>query len=1135
MDLPDKSSVRLLYNDNGIFGNLNDLNDDLVIKIILSFIEVSNTNSIVIAQDMRIFSTHTVNLISKIATIKNISIATLGICSVDQLLFAITNNQFQSGIMISSNLPIKDQIGFRFFDANADLIDGEKIFNRLPLENSVDISNILDPTIQSISVIKDYFFNTLKSVDPINWKNYKIVIDGGNGIGGESLCNLLQKIPQINTITQFIEPNDKFMHHMPLIEDANNAKELSDTIKYIQADFGVLLNHDGDRILFVDDKGEVVDSVIFSGLMIQILQQKYPEYIFGITYDFKLIFEEIINNKSKIVYLENSFSQIKRKSRELNIDFSVDDNGLFIYKDCNYSLNSLYTISILIEYLTRNNIKLSEAISEIKNSFFIEKFLFFVNPGNNIKSIKDHLQSSFEGSRENNMSPNYSLEDTNYRISIVETSDSRYIKIFLESKSELLTQEISNKIQSNLLNITNKKEFTDPRVLINFEYQMSPREKFEVLLNNFWFTWNPHHILPIIDLYGEGWRKNSPPEALMANYGREKLNTLLDSKNWELDQNLRLFDIYLESKESFNDLVKTDIKFQILKTNPIVYFCMEYGFVDWLQIYSGGLGILAADYIKQASDSGENVIGIGLFYHQGYLHQDFGPDGMQQENYIHQDPLDYNMSLAKDNEGKEIVIELPIGTSTVRVRAWKQLVGKSIMYLLDTNFEDNKIWEDRLITGYLYGGEIENRIRQEIVLGIGGAKLLERLGITPSIYHMNEGHSGFLIFERIRQIISEQNLGFSDSLAKVKNNLVFTNHTLKQAGNDIFDYLLFEKYFDVYAKELGVDVNTLFNLGDDKTYSQGGFSMTVFCMSNAAISNAVSKLHGQAAKNIWKDNELIPITNGVHLPTWISTEIHQLLDKYLGEEWHYSLKKVDLEKINDIPSKLLWDVHQIRKEKLINSLNSVLGLNLNPQALTIAWSRRLAQYKRPDLIIADIERLKSIVSNTDRPVQILIAGKSHPKDGIGKQILGKINQSFSDEFFKNRIEVIPGYNWQLARRMVSGADIWLNTPYRYEEACGTSGMKAAANGVIQFTTLDGWTDEVDWYKIGWIIDENNPSDSLYNYLENNIAPLYYSKNSKGFNEDWVEMMRNSIKMILRDFSSERMLDDYLNKIYSKLL
>jgi starch phosphorylase len=383
--------------------------------------------------------------------------------------------------------------------------------------------------------------------------------------------------------------------------------------------------------------------------------------------------------------------------------------------------------------------------------------------------------------------------------------------------------------------------------------------------------------------------------------------------------------------------------------------------------------------------------------------------------------------------------------------------------------------------------------------------------------------------------MQEQNISFNDALKQASQSLVFTNHTLKSAGNDIFDYMLFEKYLQPYASEIKTDVNTLFNLGDDKTYSQGGFSMTIFGLRHAKVSNAVSKLHATAAANIWHEYSLTPVTNGVHMPTWVSPEIHKLLDQYLGEEWHYASTDMDFQRILKIPKQLLWEAHNIRKQKLIHSLNSELGLSLKPDILTIAWSRRLAQYKRPDLLISDVERLKAIVASTDKPVQILIAGKSHPKDTIGKQILQKMNQYFENEFFNNKVEIIPGYNWQLARRMVSGADIWLNTPYRYEEACGTSGMKAAANGVIQLTTKDGWTDEVDWFRIGWVISEQDSADSLYSLLQNDIVPLYYNKNESGFNEDWLSMMLNSIQLSLQNFSAERMVRDYLDKIYNQVL
>lgn len=669
----------------------------------------------------------------------------------------------------------------------------------------------------------------------------------------------------------------------------------------------------------------------------------------------------------------------------------------------------------------------------------------------------------------------------------------------------------------------------------NQDTALSDREKFEILLDNFWYTWNPHYIMPIIEMYGDGWRKNVPPEALIASYGKEKVNQILAEKSQELSANLDLFRKYFERSTYFEERSKSDSILAKLDKNPIAYFCMEYGLVDWLQIYSGGLGILAGDYMKTTSDMGVPVVGVGIFYHQGFFHQDFTPDGRQVENYIHQDPMDFNMELVKDKTGKQITVDLMLEDRIVKVRAWKQQVGRNQLLLLDTNFEDNQEWEDRLITGYLYGGDLENRIRQELVLGIAGTRFLAELNIKPAIYHMNEGHSGFLVLERTRQIMLESNLNFNQAIEQAGQTLVFTNHTLKQAGNDIFDYLLFNRYLRPYTTDLKIDIQALFELGNDQIYSQGGFSMTIFGLRHAKISNAVSKIHAIAAEKLWREYPLIPVTNGVHMPTWVSTEIHKLLDEYLDANWHEGRLDLDFTKILNIPKTMIWQAHMQRKEKLIQGLNKELGLNLRTDVLTLAWSRRLTQYKRPELLISDINRLKSIVSNSKYPVQILIAGKSHPKDTIGKQILQKLNQSFENDDFNNKIEIIPGYNWQLARRMVSGADIWLNTPFRYEEACGTSGMKAAANGVVQFTTLDGWTDEVDWYQKGWVIDENDSAESLYATLQNKIAPLFYDMNDQGFNNDWVTIMQNSIMLALRSFSGERMIRDYIDYVYKPVL
>jgi starch phosphorylase len=547
--------------------------------------------------------------------------------------------------------------------------------------------------------------------------------------------------------------------------------------------------------------------------------------------------------------------------------------------------------------------------------------------------------------------------------------------------------------------------------------------------------------------------------------------------------------------------------------------------------------VLAGDIVKEASDMNLPVVAVGLFYRKGYFHQDFDEAGLQKETYLDQDPADYPFDLVRGADGEELQIQVEIGDHEVNVRAWKLQVGKVKLYLLDTDVESNEIEIDRLITGYLYGGDQDTRIRQELILGVGGAKLLEKLEITPSIYHMNEGHSGFLVFEVARMYQARESLSFDDALERAKSQLVFTNHTLKAAGNDIFSRELFSKYLGPYMDNLQAPLDEIFAGGSGDQYSGEGFSMTILGMRHAHKVNAVSKLHGEVAAKLWPGFDIESITNGVHMPTWVSREFAEIFDQYLGPGWLYDLDSVDLDRILQIPYERVWKAHTDRKAKLIRALNSGLGLHLDPDALTIAWSRRLTAYKRPDLIVSDLERLERLVNIADRPVQILIAGKAHPRDTMGKEILqriitdlGKCNKSVTE-----RVIVIPGYNWQLARRMVSGSDVWLNTPYRFEEASGTSGMKAAANGVLQLTTKDGWTDEVDWQGKGWLIDEANPVLSLHDILEYNILPLYYDKSMGKYNEEWVSKMLNSMHLVLSQYSSRRMLQEYIDKLYLPLL
>lgn len=663
-------------------------------------------------------------------------------------------------------------------------------------------------------------------------------------------------------------------------------------------------------------------------------------------------------------------------------------------------------------------------------------------------------------------------------------------------------------------------------------------DKFTALLDNLWYTWNPRKSLPIIDLYGDGWRKNLPPRSFILDYGEARLNELLSSRKHDIEISYEQLQKYFKDEKWFDREFREDGVMQSLHKNPIAYFCLEYGLVDWLQIYSGGLGVLAGDYLKEASDLGLPMIGVGLFYHQGYFHQDFGEDGSQLERYLNQDPRDYPLELVRNEEGEPIIATIEIEDHEVYVRAWKLSVGKVELLLLDTNFDKNEVWEDRMITAHLYGGDQDTRIRQELVLGIGGVRVLEKMFVEPTMYHMNEGHSGFLALEVARQYISNEGLGFHDALKKATDKLAFTNHTLKAAGNDIFPYLLLEKYLSPYTDDLQTDFNTIFELGKDYKQGQEGFSMTILGLRNAKISNAVSIIHGKAAKNIWPDYDLVPVTNGVHVPTWVSPEIYKVIEKYLGSDWHERVSDIDFSQIQHIDSGELWHAHLARKNKLVNALNKSLDINLSANALTIAWSRRLTAYKRPDLIISDLERLKGIVNNSDQPVQILIAGKAHPRDTIGKELLQHMNYQLSEvcrDDLYSKVVIIPSYNWQLARYMVSGADVWLNTPFRYEEASGTSGMKACINGVLQFTTLDGWTDEVDWSDKGWVIAEEDSAGSLHDSLEHQITPMFFDTNLEGYNEEWIKRMKNSMQLVLENYSMTRMMKQYIEEIYRPIV
>lgn len=1133
MQLPDVKTLDIFSTDAILGYYPEQFNAGILISLVNAFVKQHGNGKYLVATDMRDSSLELLDSIVNYAEAYHIELVYIPLATFDFFRYALTARYFLGGIWIGAASGPESMNGVRFANKLGQVIDHTTLrnFETLELKNGLTETSVLQ---QDTNLLKDYFFTAIKAVDPLSWRKFKIVVDGGNGLGGYFLAKMLAKLPQIETFFLNQEPVASFPHHYPNPMVANNNNQALAKILETNADLGICLDQDGDSFVLLDNSGNNIPPAVTAALLAEVILKNSPKA--KIAHDYHQVYaveKAIFENGGGNIPLKNDYATLSKLATELEIELTTTSNGIYLFKEMNYAPSPLHSLLIILEYLNKHKLSLKESVAKyLENFSFSTELSFIISTESNWDNIKKLLIDIFQEATPNEIS-GLILEDDHYRISIT-NERTAFIKIYIEASSELLLQEIQLKLLTKLQDLALFTAGVCEE--IDFEsHSLSDKKKFETLLANLWFTWNPHYILPIIDMYGDGWRKNIPPEALVANYGKEKLSEILKAKHWELCENLRLYKQYLTAPKLFDKEYAHDSKYAKLKRNPIAYFCMEFGLVDWLQIYSGGLGILAGDYLKASSDMGVPIIGIGIFYHQGYLHQDFSPDGAQVENYIHQQPMDFDMELVKDEQNQPLIIDIILEDHIVKVRAWKQQVGVNSLYLLDTNFEANTEWEDRLVTGYLYGGDIENRIRQEIVLGMAGARLLEQLHIEPSIYHMNEGHSGFLVLEHTRAIMKKSGTDFGTALQEASKNLVFTNHTLKEAGNDIFDFILFERYLSPYLTDLKTDINTLFNLGDDKVYSKGGFSMTVFGLKHAKVSNAVSKLHATAAKNLWKEHQLLPVTNGVHMPTWVSPEIHKLLDQHLSEAWHLSQKSMDFDRIQRIPHLELWNAHQQRKSKLIHSLNSELGLELNPDYLTIAWSRRLAAYKRPDLLLSDVARLEQIINDSRRPVQILIAGKSHPKDTIGKQILQKMNNIFNDNKFHNKIEIIPGYNWQLARRMVSGADIWLNTPYRYEEACGTSGMKAAANGVLQFTTLDGWTDEVDWYKIGWVISETDTAHSLYENLEKNILPLYYDQNSNGFNEYWVEMMLNSIQLSLENFSSERMLHDYLRTIYSQIL
>jgi starch phosphorylase len=599
----------------------------------------------------------------------------------------------------------------------------------------------------------------------------------------------------------------------------------------------------------------------------------------------------------------------------------------------------------------------------------------------------------------------------------------------------------------------------------------------------------------------------------------------------------------------------------------VAYFSMEYGLAESIPIYSGGLGILSGDHLKAASDYGIPLVGVGLLYQKGYHQQHLNPDGWQQERYPVNDFYALPVMPVRGERG-DLLITLRLPTGELFIKVWQMHVGRVQLYLLDTNIAENARPEHREITDQLYGGDIHTRIRQEIVLGVGGLRALKALGLKPTVFHMNEGHSAFLALERVRLLMKEENLSFEEALEASRSNNVFTTHTPVPAGIDLFAPGLMHEYFQDYCRENGIPFDALLALGRVHASNEHEpFSMAVAAFRTSAYRNAVSRLHQTVSQEMWQslwpelptwEIPIASITNGVHLLTWLNGDFAMLYDQYLQPDWRERyMEPQTWDLVREIPSSELWEAHKRRKRRLLSFVRERvtasavgrkasaaevrrLGEVMDAETFTIGFARRFATYKRATLLFRDIRRLKKILTNPEMPVQIVIAGKAHPKDHPGKALIREIVQLSRDPEINRRLVFLEDYDIEVGRELVQGVDLWLNNPRRGEEACGTSGMKAGLNGVLNLSILDGWFDEAYEESGGWAIGDREPysedqdeihASAIYSLLENEIVPLYYSDREEGVPVDWVRRMRQSLVNLSPRFNSLRMIDEYLKQLY----
>jgi glycogen phosphorylase len=704
-------------------------------------------------------------------------------------------------------------------------------------------------------------------------------------------------------------------------------------------------------------------------------------------------------------------------------------------------------------------------------------------------------------------------------------------------------------------------------------YQVRPQREFLVkpvlpeslsrlseLAYNLQWSWNHTFRSVFRRLDPQLWKLcNHNPVLMLGRVSQESLNAAAEDPRYlaAYQKACEINDTYLKERKNHGRRL-------------VAYFSMEYGLLDCMPIYSGGLGVLSGDHLKGASDSGIPLVAVGLLYQKGYMRQLLNADGWQTElnpvNDFHTLPV----RPVLDAAGNQLQVHVDMPRGRVHIGVWFMDVGRVRLYLLDTNLPENTVPEYRDITDMLYGGDIHNRIRQEIVLGIGGIRALQAVGLQPTVFHMNEGHAAFSALERIRLAMRDHGLSFQEALEATRKSNIFTTHTCVPAGIDLFDRGLLMEYFQSYITEAGIRLEDFILLGCQNLEDPAErFSMAVCALKASAYRNAVSVLHEEVSQEIFADlwpntpvNEvpITSVTNGVHLPTFLNGDLAQVYDQYLRPDWRETYTRREVWKqVEEIPDHELWEAHKRRKRQLIAFVrerleNGGVARNLStaeikrasevldPEALTIGFARRFATYKRATLIFRDAERLNKLLNRQDRPIQIIIAGKAHPKDQPGKELIQQIFKMTMDPRFSKRLVFLEDYGIEVARQMVQGVDLWLNNPRRGEEACGTSGMKAALNGVLNLSILDGWFDEAYEESGGWAIGDRTPhteqqndlhANIIYSLLENEIAPLFYQKRDESsVPEEWVRRMRTSIKNLSPQFNCQRMVEEYDSRFYA---